>query len=612
MKNQNASIKTPEFDFFGGIYPEENKHQTCNKPIAKLNLPERLQLSLLQTAAPALSPKVSIGERVLAGQKIADSTHAFASPLFAPLSGVISRISKQPALARHAQAIDCIELLVDKEQITLPQTSLLKDASCLNKVAQEDIANSLANSGIKGLGGAAFATHVKLAQKGIETLIINGVECEPYISCDDRLMQEYAREIILGIQAIAYFLNIKRCLFAIEENKPQAIKAIQDAINNQEPVQKHAVIELFRVPYRYPSGGEKQLIKLLTNQEVPTGKTPASIGMLCHNVGTLYAVHQRLYAGEPLLRRVVTLSGNGLDNPQNVWAPLGTPVKHLLEFAGIKNNEKLEVKIGGPLTGFSTTNQETGILAGTNAILVNKAQPNVPEQSCIRCGECTPVCPSKLLPHQLYWFAKAQEYDKAEHHNLFDCIECGACDYVCPSHIPLNDYYREAKQRIRLQQVAQAKSQQAKVRHEQRTARLEAQELEKQKRRAERKHKAATARLGPSIGEQQTTNQATNQAPNMAENGFEKEANLATAPKESNPQATQPESQNVQTSNTQTNEALDKKIRAQMDRIKKSEQRLEMAIQENLSSVDTLKRALEKQKNKLVQMQAMQEISNNE
>jgi electron transport complex protein RnfC len=342
------------------------------------------------------------------------------------------------------------------------------------------------------MGGAGFPTEVKLHpphQDKVATLILNAAECEPYITADDRLMRERAEEVVQGMEIMAYALQPGECLIGIEDNKPEAIAALREAA-------KETRIEICVIPTKYPSGGEKQIIKLLTDKEVPNGKIPADIGIMCQNVGTAAAIYRAVRFGEPLISRVTTLTGEGIEQPGNVEALIGTPIDWLLSHYGFKAKKSQRLIMGGPMMGFTLKHSETPIVKTTNCILAPTHEdlpPPPPAQACIRCGLCADVCPSVLLPQQLYWFSRAQEYDKAEHHNLFDCIECGACSYVCPSSIPLVQYYRHAKGEIKQQKQDQLKSDQARERFEARQVRLDREQAEKDAKRKARADAAASA-----------------------------------------------------------------------------------------------------------------------
>lgn len=569
IQQPTSLLQTPPFHFVGGITP------AAHKPTGKLAyrhfaLPPKLRLSLYQPNHAPLIPCVKVGDMVSSGEQLAYAHQAGSVPIFAPLAGRISAIGKEQPLSRQALSAPYIELIPHAQQTPTTHTPLLAHADALKQSQPEVLLQALELSGIRGLGGAGFPSHIKLRQANLHTLIINGVECEPYICCDDALMQNKAEQIIQGIQAMAHLLGVRRCYFAIEENKPFALAAIKTAIQSL-PAYHLPSIELFVMPYRYPSGGEKQLIKALTNQEVPSGKPAASMGIICHNVGTVFAIYEYLYCGIPFSKRLVTLAGNGLEQSLNVWVHLGTPIEALLHFVQLSELESYQFTLGGPLTGFEPLNLQAGLLAHTQCLLINKVKktpPKPPEQPCIRCGECVPVCPSKLLPQQLYWFAQAGEQHKAEHHNLFDCIECAACDYVCPSHIPLTHYYRQAKQEIRIKRLSTQKSQQAKLRHAQRETRLEHERLQREQKRQARRAETAHSHQHP----------AHTQTPTLA---------------------------------TELEQALlEKKILAQIDRVQKSQKRLDMASKDNLNSVETLTRALHKQQQKLAQLQQMQTHTN--
>jgi electron transport complex protein RnfC len=328
-----------------------------------------------------------------------------------------------------------------------------------------------------GLGGASFPTSPKILRgndQGIDTLIINGVECEPYITCDDILMQTYTDEVMNGISYLQRIINPASTLIGIEDNKPDAIKAMNEALSVRHLNNTHVVV----IPTIYPSGGEKQLIQILTGREIPKGKLAFDIGLFCQNVGTCAAISRALDRNQPLISRIVTLSGDGIRQPGNWEVRLGTPISHLIELAGgyLDNEYRQHLVMGGPMMGFSLSGDQVPIVKASNNILVTRQQaiPQAPgdHAECIRCSRCADVCPAQLLPQQLYWHARARAYDKTEEFNLFDCIECGCCSAACPSEIPLVQYYRAAKSEIRAIQQAQFKSDRARIRFEFREKRL--------------------------------------------------------------------------------------------------------------------------------------------
>jgi electron transport complex protein RnfC len=353
-------------------------------------------------------------------------------------------------------------------------------------------------AGIAGMGGAGFPTGFKLRPPEcdrIHTLILNGAECEPYITADDMLMRKRADDVVGGLAIMTHILAPERILVAIEDNKPEAIATMRAAAGSTPGTGK-LPIEIVAIPTKYPSGGEKQLIQILTGQEVPHGGIPADIGVLCQNVGTAAAVNRAVRHGEPLLSRITALAGEGLESPGTWEVLLGTPIRFLLEQSGFCEERTQRLVLGGPLMGFTLDSPDVPVIKTTNCVIAGSSEefpPPAPAQPCIRCGQCAEVCPMELLPQQLFWFAQAGEYDKAEQHNLFDCIECGACAYVCPSTIPLVHHYRHAKGEIRQQQEDKIKSDQARERFEARQIRLEREQAEKAARRKARAEATATA-----------------------------------------------------------------------------------------------------------------------
>ncbi|WP_050137637.1 electron transport complex subunit RsxC, partial [Yersinia enterocolitica] len=474
------------WDFDGGIHPPEMKLQSSRVPMRIATLPEQLIVPLQQHLGPEGELRVSTGERVLKGQPLTVG-RGRTVPVHAPTSGVITAIAPHTTAHPSGLAELCVHITPDgedrwREQQPWADYSLRDKTALLERIHQ---------AGIAGLGGAGFPTASKLqgGLNSVTTLIINAAECEPYITADDRLMQEHASEVVLGTQILMYLLQPQQVLIGIEDNKPEAIAALQHALRGQDEIQLRVI------PTKYPSGGAKQLTKILTGKEVPFGKHSSSIGVLMQNVGTVVAIKRAIIDDEPLIERVVTLTGDALSKPGNFWARIGTPVLHLLKLAGFTPQNQPMVIMGGPLMGFTlpSLGLDVPIVKISNCILApTEAEMGLsePEQSCIRCGLCVDACPAGLLPQQLYWFSRGEEHEKARNHNLFDCIECGACAYVCPSNIPLVQYYRQEKAEIRTLDQEAERAAQAKARFEAKQARLEREKIARELR-----HKQAAVKL---------------------------------------------------------------------------------------------------------------------
>ncbi|HHK8501297.1 TPA: electron transport complex subunit RsxC [Vibrio parahaemolyticus] len=465
------------WDFPGGVHPAENKKQSNKADLVRASIPAEIILPLKQHIGKAGNLLVSVGEHVLKGQALTQSETGFTVPVHAPTSGTITAI--EPRTVAHPSGLsELCAVITPDGQDTWCEKSPIADYTQESADALIDI---IRLAGISGMGGAGFPTAKKI-QSGIartEILIVNAAECEPYITADDKLMQEHAEELIQGIEIVEHILKPKLTIIGIEDNKPDAIKALESAALN-----KDIVIRV--IPTKYPSGGEKQLIKILTNKEVPSGSIPADIGILVQNVGSLYSIKRAIIDGEPMIERVVTLTGKTFKQPRNVWALLGTPVQALLDEFGYKADKKLQRLImGGPMMGFTLPHSQVPITKTANCILAptrHEISAHQYEMECIRCGQCAEACPASLLPQQLQWHAKAEEYDKLEELNLKDCIECGACAFVCPSEIPLVQYYRQAKAEIRTRTQEAEAAERAKLRFEEKKARMEREKAERENR----------------------------------------------------------------------------------------------------------------------------------
>jgi electron transport complex protein RnfC len=479
--------------FHGGLDLPHNKQQSTRTPIRKAAIPQFLYLPLQQhIGAPAL-PLVNPGDQVAKGQQIARATDYVSAPLHAPTSGTVLEIRDCELPHPSGLSAPCIVIETDGLDRWTEDRAGIQNFSALEASQLRELVR---RAGIVGMGGAAFPTGVKLnpgPEHRIDTLILNGAECEPYISCDDMLMRERADDIIAGLRVMRHMLQPQACLIGIEDNKPQAIKAMRDAVRRSDLTDT----EVVTLPTLYPSGGEKQLIRILTGKEVPSSGLPSHIGILCHNVATVLAVGEAVLEGRPLVSRIVTVTGEGVARPGNLEVLIGTPVAELIDQCGGYTADAVRLIMGGPMMGFSLDTDRVPAIKSTNCLLVpsHREAPDPPQASpCIRCGACADVCPVSLLPQQLFWHASARNLDKAQDYDLFDCIECGCCAYVCPAHIPLVQYYRFAKNEAWAQEREKRLSDQARERHEARIARLERLKQEREARL--RKKKGALRKEG--------------------------------------------------------------------------------------------------------------------
>ncbi len=474
--------------FEGGLVLRHHKKMSCEPPLQHAGIPDQLLVAIKANRGHVSEPIVKIGDRVLKGQVIATPTQPFGAVFHAPTSGKISSITKHNTASPDAIIDTCITIKTDgKDQWPDLPSSTAKPSTT------KQIIEKIRAAGITGMGGAGFPSHIKYdhPSKPVETiLIINGAECEPYISCDERLMLDQAIEIIKGTVWLLKAAESKHAIIAIEDNIGGVKKQLDTEIKNQKLEQNGFKISVVKVPTIYPTGGEKQLIKVLTGLEVPSGKTPMSLGIIMQNVATAKAVYDAIDLDRPLLERVVTVTGDAIKQPRNYTALIGTPFHHLLSLAACDFNAIDKLIIGGPMMGYAMPHDQIGIEKTTNCLLAlppDCTKPEIEAMPCIRCGDCVKVCPQELLPQQLLWYINGNDtqndLEKARDHHVFDCIECGACSWVCPSHINLVDFYRFAKSELTYLDHKEVKAKLAKQRHDDREARLERIKAERQAKR---------------------------------------------------------------------------------------------------------------------------------
>lgn len=476
----------------GGLRLPAEKSLSTSIEIQTVPIPDQLVMPIQQHVGEAAHPVVGIGEYVLKGQLVAETYGTLSAPVHASSSGKVIAIEPWPVSRRFGDNAPCIVIECDGDDRAVEPP---KAATPYNTYEPETLLQMILDGGIVGLGGAVFPTGQKLMQATtmpLEYLILNGVECEPYISCDDMLMREQAAEVLGGAQILMHALRVDTCYVVIESDKPEAIAAISEAMG--ELGDERFVLK--QVPTIYPSGGEDQLVQLVINREVPSGGLPTDVGCVVQNVGTSAAVYRAICDSEPLISRVTTVTGPGVRSPMNVMARIGTTVADIVSFAGGYNEGADQLVIGGPMCGKSVSTDRVPLVKATNCILVLTETPAISDpQPCIRCGECATVCPIQLLPQQLYWYACADNEDRLRWYGLTDCIECGCCDLVCPSNIPLTAEFRNAKARIQELADEKARAERARQRFESRNERLEQDNAEREKEL--RQQKEAALKAGP-------------------------------------------------------------------------------------------------------------------
>jgi electron transport complex protein RnfC len=481
LVNLSNLLKTAKeiFPFHGGVHPPGNKAQSTQLPIGILPLPEKIVLPLRQHVGNIPKIKVAVGGKVLKGQLLAEAEGTVSAAIHATTSGTISAI--EDAIIPHPSGLPdrCITITPDGEDEWIKrQPQDWRHTDCNTLIA------SLRSSGIVGLGGATFPTHIKLrvgCKSEVHTIVINAAECEPYITCDDMLMRERADEIVKGIAIAQHLLGAERVLIGIEDNKPEAAVSMRAATAN-------STMQVVIVPTLYPSGDARRLVHLVLGTEIPYDKRSTEVGLQVFNVATVLALYRYFELGEPALSRIVSMTGN-VQKPQNFEVLFGTPLPHLVAAAGGAKPETTHYIMGGPMMGFDLPNENVPITKAANCIIAaspNLFAPPPPAMPCIRCARCADACPVNLQPQELYWFAKADNFEKANDYKLFDCIECGACSYVCPSNIPLVQYYRYAKSEIIAIDKAHEAADLARERNDFRLARIEREKLERAQKHAER------------------------------------------------------------------------------------------------------------------------------
>ena len=477
--------------FNGGVHLDGNKSLSTARPIQDIDLPPKVFLPLRQHIGAAAKPVVKVGDSVDKGQPIAASASFLSASVHASVSGQVVDIADHVMPHPSGIAEKCIVIESDGMDRWWPGCAPLKR---LELLSVERVRERIRSAGIVGLGGAVFPSAAKLSPpRAVDILVINGVECEPYITCDDMLMRERAADVILGARLLQRVVAAERCVIAVEDNKPEAIEALQSACDGLvgEGAPEPSACEVVAVPTVFPAGGEKQLIKVLTGREVPVGGLPYEVGAICLNVATTTAVYDAVYQGHSLVSRVVTVTGADVEKPGNYRVPIGTPIQAVLDTAGAPSGEGFRLVMGGPMMGNPLHDASSMVVKGTNCILIQHQEPAASKQvmPCIRCGSCADVCPMRLLPQQLYWHSRGGNLDRLEDYDLPSCIECGCCAVVCPSHIPLVGYFRFAKSELRDREYKKRRANEARARNEARQQRLEALQKEREERRRQRSAK---------------------------------------------------------------------------------------------------------------------------
>jgi electron transport complex protein RnfC len=492
------------FRIRGGVHPEDRKALAADQAIVDLPMPDLLHIPVQQHIGAPAEPAVQRGDHVYKGQLLAHSQGAISAPVHAPTSGRIVGIGNYPAHHPSGLLVRTITLQPDgKDEWSRDLPAPLDPFN----TDPEELATRVAISGIVGMGGATFPSSVKLNLRKryqLKKLVINGAECEPYLTCDDRLMREHAAEVVDGIRIMAYAMGVEQTLIGIENNKPEAQRLMVEACAEFDDV------EVVGLPTRYPMGSEKHLVQTLTGLETPARALTADIGVVVHNVATAQAVHRAVRYGEPLVSRVVTVSGGAMRTPANLRVLIGTPVEKLVDYCGGLTAEPERLISGGPMMGQMLPHTRVPVVKGSNGVLaLTHAEVGIEqEMPCIRCASCVGACPCGLLPLEMAAHARAGDLDGTVNLGLMDCIACGSCSFVCPSNIPLVHYFNYAKGELAAKQRADHRQTEIKHLAEQRTNRMEEQKRKKREAMERRKQEAAAKKAAAAKAKAEKSAQA--------------------------------------------------------------------------------------------------------
>lgn len=428
--------------FFGGIHPDGQKSAANKKPIESLPPPARVVIPMsLHIGAPCV-PCVSVGDEVTVGQKVGEAPAFVSAPVHASISGKV--IAVEPRI--HFSGVPVLSVVIENDYNDTPCPAC-RPPKDPDNLSVEEISALVKEAGVVGMGGAAFPTHVKISSGlgKVDTVIVNASECEPYITSDHRVLLEHPEEVLGGVRLLARIFGVDRVHVAIESNKANAAELLKQKIEEEKAP---AVVDI--LPTRYPQGAEKQLCQSITGRQVPPGALPAAIGCAVFNIVTAMAIYKAIYEGKPVTHRVVTVSGSGVNDPKNLFCPIGAPVSDLLDACGGVKKSTFKIIMGGPMMGHSQYDMAVPVGKGTNAILAfcEKEERTVDHPVCIRCGKCTSVCPMRLQPVFMYQYETAGKLRELEAAHVLDCIECGACTYICPGRLHLVQAFRAGKQKI--------------------------------------------------------------------------------------------------------------------------------------------------------------------
>ena len=428
------------FGFRGGVHPPENKIQTEHLPVERLESPNEIYVPLLQHIGAPLNPLVNVGDKVLKGQKIGDA-EGLAVPVHAPVSGTVTKIENR--LFPLSGKVMTVFIENDREEKWI-EVEKHENWEDLDKATLLSI---IREKGIVGIGGATFPTHVKLnppPNTQIDSLVLNGAECEPYLNSDNRLMLENPKSIVEGIKIIKKILNVPNVYVGIEDNKPEAIESMKKASEGTG-------INIVPLKTKYPQGGEKQLIKAILDRQVPSGQLPSAVGVVVQNTGTAAAIYEAVVNGLPLIEKVVTVSGKAIKTPKNLKIAIGTPFSYILDHCGIEREKMERLVMGGPMMGLAQMTEDATVIKGTSGLLALTTEEMRPykTKACISCSKCVSACPMGLAPLMYDRLHAAKMYDEMAAHNLMDCIECGSCSYICPANRPLAEPIKTGKSKLR-------------------------------------------------------------------------------------------------------------------------------------------------------------------